>query len=77
MATYKFDNHNVELIDPIITKIKSSFSIGDQYVNVSAILNSNGNKLYWVDLGQMPNTDTWGDDELQAFALESLETFKV
>jgi hypothetical protein len=77
MATYKFQNHNSLLIDPIIESVKSSFSIGDETVSVSAVLNSNGSKLFWVDLGQMPNTDTWTDEDLQAFAESQLETFKV
>jgi hypothetical protein len=77
MATYKFENHNVELIDPIIEKIRSSFEIGDEYVSVSAVLNSNGNKLFWVDLGQMPNTDTWGDEDLQNFAANALKEYEI
>jgi hypothetical protein len=74
---YKFENHKAELTDPKIEEVKSSFSIGSDFVQVSAILSANGAKLYWVDLGQMPNTESWGDEELQAFALNALEKFKV
>ena len=77
MATYKFDNHKAVLVDPIIESVKSSFAIGDEFVNVEAVLSANGAKLYWVDLGQMPNTESWGDEELQSFALTALERFKV
>jgi hypothetical protein len=75
--TYKFPNHKAELIDPIIESVRSSFEIGDEYVSVSAVLNSNGNKLFWVDLGQMPNTDTWGDEDLQAFAQNALKEYEI
>ena len=75
--TYKFPNFQAELIDPIIEDVRSSFVIGGQAVQVSATLNANGNKLYHVDLGVMDNTDNWGDDEVMAFAVAQLETFKV
>ena len=74
---YKFENHKAELENPTIESVKSSFSIGDEFVQVSATLSANGAKLYWVDLGQMPNTESWGDEELQSFALTALERFKV
>lgn len=74
---YKFENHKAVLVDPIIESVSSSFAIGDEFVNVEAVLSANGNKLYGVSLGQMPNSDTWGDDELQSFALTALERFKV
>ena len=74
---YKFENHNAVLIDPIIESVKSSFTIGDEYVIVTATLNANGNKLFWVDLGQMPNTDNWGDDDVMKFTQDALENFKV
>jgi hypothetical protein len=75
--TYKFPNHKAELIDPIIEKIRSSFEIGDEYVSVSAVLNSNGNKLFWVDLGQMPNTEAWTDEDLQNFAANALKEYEI
>lgn len=77
MAKYKFENFNVELIDPTIESVKSSFSIGSEFVNITATLNANENKLFGVYLGQMENTDSWGDDEVMQFATEQLETFKI
>jgi len=74
---YKFENHKAVLVDPKIESVQSSFSIGDEWVNVTAVLSANESKLYGVDLGQMPNTDDWGDEELMIFATEALETFKV
>lgn len=75
--TYKFSNFQAELIDPIIESVQSSYVIGGQAVQVTAVLNANGNKLFGVDLGVMDNTDTWGDDEVMAFAVAQLETFKL
>ena len=77
MIKYKFENFNVELIDPIIESVTPTFTIGDEFVSVSATLNANGNKLFNVKLGQMENTDTWGDAEVLQFAQSELEKFKV
>lgn len=74
---YKFENHKAVLVDPIIESVKSSFAIGDDFVNVEAVLSANGSILYGVSLGQMPNSDTWGDEELMTFAQEALNSFKV
>jgi len=74
---YKFENHKAVLVDPKIESVESSFSIGDEWVSVTAVLSANGSKLYGVDLGQMPNTDNWGDEELMIFATKALETFKI
>lgn len=75
--TYRFPNFSAELIDPTIELVQPSYVIGGQAVQVSATLNANGNKLFGVDLGVMDNTDNWGDDEVMAFAVAQLETFKV
>tara|TARA_R110000772_G_scaffold257476_1_gene374334 strand:- start:35 stop:268 length:234 start_codon:yes stop_codon:yes gene_type:complete len=77
MAKYKFPNFNAELIDPIIETVKPSYVLGDETVKISATLNANENKLFWVYLGEMENTDDWTDVEVMDFALQQLETFKV
>ena len=77
MTKYKFENFNIELIDPVIESVKSSYEINGNSVTVTATLNANGNKLFNVQLGQMPNTDTWGDKEVLEFATKQLETFIV
>lgn len=74
---YKFENHRAVLVDPIIESVSSSFAIGDEFVSVEAVLSANGNKLYGVSLGQMPNSDTWGDEELMTFAQTALDNFKI
>jgi hypothetical protein len=77
MAKYKFENFNIELIDPVIESVKSSYEINGNSVTVTATLNANGNKLFNVQLGEMPNTDIWGDKEVLEFATKQLETFIV
>jgi len=77
MKTYKFKNLSVELIDPVIEDIKASFTIGAKSVDVTATLNANGNKLFGVNLGQMPNKEAWGDEDVTAFATAQLEGFKI
>ena len=74
---YKFENFNVELVNPIIENVTPTFTVGDEFVQVSATLNANGNKLFGVFLGSMDNTDNWSDDEVMDFAVNALETFKV
>lgn len=77
MAKYKFQNHQSELENPVIERVRSSFEIGDEHVSVTATLNANGNRLFWVELGFMPNTENWTDEDLQSFATQELEKYKV
>ena len=77
MANYKFQAFESELIDPTIESVSTYFTIGGESVTVTAVLSVNGGKLYGVELGQMPNTEAWGDKEVQAFAIEQLEKFKA
>jgi hypothetical protein len=77
MTKYKFQNFNVELIDPVIETVKPSYVLGSETVIVTATLNASGNRLFGVFLGQMENTEDWGDKEVMAFAVVQLETFKV
>lgn len=77
MATYKFDNFTTELIDPTIESLTPSYKIGDEKVKISAVLNSDGNKLYGVYLGEMDNIPNWTDAHVQTFAEAALENFRV
>lgn len=77
MTKYKFQNFNVELINPTIEDLKASYTIDSVNVQVYATLNANENKLFGVYLGEMENTDNWGDSEVMDFAVVQLETFKV
>lgn len=74
---YKFENFNVELLDPKIEAVKPSYILGSDTVKVTATLNANENKLFGVYLGEMKNTENWGDSEVMAFAVAQLEKFKV
>ena len=74
---YKFENFSAELVKPTIETVTPSYSIGSDSVSITATLNANENKLFGVFLGEMENTDGWGDDEVMNFALNALETFLV
>ena len=74
---YKFENFNVELINPVIEDVQATYKLDSVNVQVHATLNANDNKLFGVYLGEMENTEDWSDDEVMAFAVAQLETFKV
>ena len=74
---YRFENFNVELVNPIIENVTPTFTIGSEFVQVSATLNANENKLFNVFLGSMENTEDWSDSEVMDFATAQLETFKI
>ena len=77
MTKYKFQNFNVELIDPVIETVKPSYVLGSDTVNITAALNANENRLFEVYLGEMENTDNWTDNDVMEFATKQLENFKV
>lgn len=66
-----------EMENPKIEEVKSVFSIGSEFVKVTATIVNDKYRFEPVYLGQMPNTESWGDEELQSFALNALEKFKV
>ena len=74
---YKFENFNAELVNPKIEDVQASYKLDSVNVQVHATLNANENKLFWVYLGEMENTDDWTDVEVMDFALQQLENFKV
>ena len=74
---YRFENFNVELVNLTIEELTASYSLDGLTVHIHATLNANENKLFYVYLGQMENTDDWSDAEVMDFAVNALETFKV
>lgn len=74
---YRFENFNVELVNPTIEELTASYSLDGLTVQINATLNANENKLFNVYLGDMENTEDWNDAEVMAFATTQLETFKV
>lgn len=77
MAKYKFDNFNVELIDPKIASVQTVYTKGIETLSVSGVLDANGNKLFGVYFGIMDNSKEWTDVNIEAFALAALEKHKV
>ena len=74
---YKFENFNVELINPTIEDVQASYKLDSVNVQVHATLKANDNKLFGVYMEDMENTDNWTDETVIAFAVAQLETFKV
>jgi hypothetical protein len=78
MAKYKFEDLVIELENPKIINIgNNGFKIGDKTVMVYADLSNGTATMYRVYMGDMENFDGWNDEDLQAFAVAQLETFKV
>lgn len=77
MATYRFNQFNVDLVDPTFYSVSADYIVGQPNVNIRATLETPDSKLYGVELGTMENTDTWGDDEVMAQAIASLETHRI
>ena len=74
---YKFENFNVELVNPTIERVTALYILDGDGVQVCATLNANENKLFNVYLGDMENTEDWSDEDVMTFAIKQLETFKV
>lgn len=77
MATYRIEPLGIELINPTIEKVTPTYTVGGDFVEVYASLKVDGMNPKSVYMGQMENTDSWGDEEVMKFATKQLETFKI
>jgi len=77
MATYRFNQFNVDLVDPTFNEVSADYIVGATDVQVRATLQTSDSKLYGVELGTFTNTDTWGDAEVMAQATAALETHRI
>lgn len=77
MIKYNIPVSTVSITDPIIQTLSTSFEIGSDFVSVVVVLKDSKDKIHCFQLEPMPNTDTWGDAEVMAYAQEELEKFKV
>ena len=77
MATYRFTQFNVDLVDPTFYAVSAEYVVGQPEVKIYATLETPDSKLYGVELGTMANTDTWGDDEVMNQAITELETHRI
>jgi hypothetical protein len=77
MAIYKIPTEKNNIIDPIFESITATYSIGKDHVNIMVTLKANGNELFNLSMGQMPNAESWGDQEIEDFATDQLEKYRV
>jgi hypothetical protein len=76
MAKYKIPDFCI-VDNPTIEGIESIFTVGNEFVNVRCTIVSGEIRLYPVDLGQMPNTEDWTDEDLQNFATNALKEYEI
>lgn len=77
MATYRFPQHSVDLIDPTITIVSVNYAIGQPTGRLDVVLSTPNAKLYGVTFDGFPNGEDWGDSEVLAWANEQLETYRI
>jgi hypothetical protein len=77
MATYRFPQFSVDLIDPTITIVSVNYAIGQPTGRVDVVLSTTNAKLYGVTFDGFPNSDDWGDAEVMAWAEAQLETYRI
>lgn len=77
MATYRFPQFSVDLVDPIMTVVKATYQIGGETGSVSVVLSTPTAKLLGVRFDGFPNEGGWGDDEVITWAEQQLETYRI
>jgi len=66
-----------EVENPVIEGLIPSFKLGDETVKVKGTILAGELVLYPVYFGEMENTYDWADEDVLAFAVAQLETFKI
>jgi hypothetical protein len=78
MATYKFPEFNVEIVNPTITINMNS--IGDKAIDkllsVDIVL-AVPSALFGVRMENMPYTDTWDDSDVPGMVDIALQAYEV
>jgi hypothetical protein len=75
---YKFDNYNMEIIDPTIVRLQYTGEHGSQSMQVAATLQTpDGSRFGGIDLGMFVYTDTLNDAQLMVWALAEIEKYKI
>jgi hypothetical protein len=77
MATYRFPQFSVDLIDPTITIVSVNYAIGQPTGRVDVVLSTTNAKLYGVIFEGFPNSDEWGDAEVMAWTERELEKHNI
>ena len=76
MATYKFPQFNVEIIDPIIIMTIVHDNVLDHTCSVDMELTSNDAK-FGITLSGFTYVSDWNDDEVRIWAFTELQKYAV
>lgn len=75
---YKFENYNIEIIDPTIVRLQYTGEHGSQSMQVAATLQTpDGSRFGGIDLGVFVYAEPFEDAQLMAWALAELENYRV
>jgi hypothetical protein len=75
---YKFENYNIEIIDPTIVRLQYTGEHGSNAMHVVATLETpDGSRFGGIDLGTFEYGKTYEDADVMAWAVTQLETFKA
>lgn len=75
---YKFENYNIEIIDPTIVRLQYTGEHGSNEIRTFATLQTpDGSRFGGIDLGVFVYTEPFDDAQLMAWALAQLKTHLV
>jgi hypothetical protein len=75
---YKFDNYNIEIIDPTIVRLQYTGEHGSNAMHVVATIETpDGSRFGGIDLGVFAYNKPFNDADLMAWALAELENYRV
>lgn len=76
MAKYKFEQFNVEIVDPIIIMTMVHDNVLNHTCSVDLELTADGAK-FGVNLPGFTYSADWNDDEVRIWALTELQSFEI
>jgi hypothetical protein len=75
---YKFENYNIEIVDPTIVRLQFIDEFGATKMPVIATLQTpDGSRFGGIDLGTFEYGETYEDADVMEWAVNQLYTFKA
>ena len=75
---YKFENYNIEIIDPVIVRLQYTGEHGSNEIRTFATLQTpDGSRFGGIDLGVFVYAEPYTDEQLLAWAFAELENYRV
>jgi hypothetical protein len=75
---YKFENYNIEIVDPTIVRLQFIDEFGATKMPVIATLQTpDGSRFGGIDLGVFEYGETYEDADVMEWAVNQLYTFKA